>query len=278
VSGSALRQIQCGDVLAAEFTDNEQVHVFSLEMANGDLSFRVDIQPFGDALWISGAVVDPSSKAVLDNFHVKPSIQFDISPISQGSYRIFVSNTFVWQDGKIGYPGSRSYMGGVGAYILSVSCVIKGNKIVAPDPAKLEQGAAAQPTSAPPVSSAAGSTSLDVTKLIKLPLVAGTPMSGAVTAAGSEMYGYMLDNAKASSTLSLSFKRIQGNLNLGLTVLSADGKTQLYQSNLFSAQNTTAEITIPADGSYIVAVYRTDPVPDKAEATAFTVQADIKPQ
>jgi hypothetical protein len=273
ILGNSLRQLQCGNVIASEFSQNEQVHAFSLEMVPGDLSFQIALQPFGDALYVSGAVLDPSSKVVAStwNLYTAPNAQFNVTPVTQGNYRIFVSNHAITDNGAVRYAGNKNYMGGLGIYTLTVSCLLKGNKLVAPDPSKLDQPTTANASDSP----SASATSIDISKLIKIPLIASTPMSGAVTSTGSEVYGYTLD-AKANAVLNLNFTRIQGNLNLGLAVLAADGKTLLYQSNLFGTQTTSVQITIPTDGQYFVVVYRTDPVPDKSEATAFTVQADVK--
>ncbi len=163
IQGSSLRQLQCGDVIAAEFTQNEQIHSYTIEMAVGDISFLLGIAPFGDGFQTAAVVFDPSGKAVAGSryLNVESGSQLNVGSVTPGNYRIMVSNTRLNERGGVYIPGEQSYMGGYGIYTLAVSCVLKGNEIVAPDPAKIAQAAApviisqpSAPTPAAPETSA----------------------------------------------------------------------------------------------------------------------------
>lgn len=159
IQGNSLKQVQCGDVIAAEFTQNEQVNSYIVEMAPGDLSFQVSMQPFGDGLWIAAVVNDAASKMVAATQYnsVTPAPQLMVTTNTPGNYRIFVGNTALRDTGEVQYPGSKGYMGGIGIYTFYISCVLKGNTIIAPDPAKIQQAAAQLTTdsSAAPLPTAA---------------------------------------------------------------------------------------------------------------------------
>lgn len=142
IQGSSLRQLQCGDVIAAEFTQNEQIHNYTLEMAPGDISFMISVQPFGDGFQAATVILDPAGKAlaaIAGAQFVESGSQRTVSPIIPGNYRILISNTKISEKGTVWNPGDQGGMGGVGIYTLVVSCTLKNNEIVAPDPSKIEQ-------------------------------------------------------------------------------------------------------------------------------------------
>jgi hypothetical protein len=284
IQGNSLKQLQCGDVVATEFTQNDQIHSYILEMAAGDVSFQVSISPFGDGLSIAAEVFEPSGKSIGgssargDNYqYAIPSPQLNVSPVSPGNYRIVVSNTAVYR-GKVASPGRQDYMGGVGIYSLAVSCTLKGNKVVAPDLSKLQQAAAEEPAAQSSASSSVATANsplaFDPAKAIRIPLIANTPMTGATTPTGSEAYGFTFDG-KTGQNVDLKFTRLTGNLNLGMVVLSADNKV-VFQASLVTSSDLTTTIPLPADGQYTIGVFKVDLLPPaEPQPTAFQVSAKV---
>ena len=107
-------------------------------------------------------------------------------------------------------------------------------------------------------------------------LTPGTPVFGAVSPGGTELFAYTID-AEGGSTLDLTFSKLSGNLNLSFVVLSSDNQL-LFQTNLVSLSELKTSLTLPNAGTYTIGIYRIDLVPPAApEATAFQVQARLNP-
>ena len=101
-------------------------------------------------------------------------------------------------------------------------------------------------------------------------------MSGAITANGSEILGYLFD-AQADDTVSLDFNRLSGNLNLGLVVIDADSNI-IFQTSMVTGDTLSTTFTIPNSGEYTAGVFRIDLLPPSSpEATAFQVSVTVNP-
>jgi hypothetical protein len=119
-----------------------------------------------------------------------------------------------------------------------------------------------------------GLPAVDFTNVAKIPMVGGTPMTGAVTPTGSEILGYTLDG-KVGNTVELGVNKLSGNLNLGVVVLSADNKV-VFQASLVTSTALTTTFTLPSDGQYTIGVFRVDLLPpDAPQPTAFQVTAKV---
>jgi len=92
---------------------------------------------------------------------------------------------------------------------------------------------------------------------------------------GNTVLGYTFQG-KANATVSLSFTRSSGNLNLGLVVLSADNKV-VFQASLISSITLTTQFTLPADGEYTIGIFKIDLLPPfSPQATAFKIQVQMQ--
>jgi hypothetical protein len=164
--------------------------------------------------------------------------------------------------------------------MLNIGCILREGTIVLPgDAAPINTTTTGSGTviTAPPAFSGVGFPGLvavDFSNAAKIPMLPGSPMSGAITATGGEILGLTFE-ANAGNTVDLSFTRLSGNLNLGLVVLSAENQVA-FQASLVTSQSLTTRFTLPSGGQYTIGVFRIDLLPPaSAEATAFTVQASV---
>jgi hypothetical protein len=260
--GNSLRSLGCGEAFTTEMTRNVEIHTYSLQTSDTDKTFQVNVATVGSYFRTHIVVIDKLKKLAgsSNSYNLSSQARADLDVSQPGLYTIFVANAQLNESGQL----SVDRQGGIGIYTILITCVSKDGTVIAPDPNKIQKA-----------SVGGGSTSIDVTKLIQIPMGANTPMSGGIPPTNSPAYGYTFDG-KADTTASLTFTRLTGNLNVGVAVVTANGATMLFQSSLMSAQTLSAEFAIPADGQYIVAVYRLDPVPDGAQTTTFTVQVTPK--
>lgn len=250
---SAIR-VQCGTILENELAEIGDGHAYLLGISPGD-RFTAEVQPIGETLVYRLAYeYDRQLYAGWPPFYRKPGSISSPTLSMRGDVLIRM-----W--------GHESR----GAYKLLISCVLR-------DGTEIKPGSAAPvptPQSGSPDFGFPGLAPVDFSNVAKIPMIAGTPMTGAVTATGGEILGYQFDG-KANATLDLSFTRLSGNLNLGLVLLSADNKV-VYQASLVTSSAMSTTLTLPSDGKYTVGVFRIDLLPPAApEPTAFQVQVQMK--
>jgi len=263
--------VTCGQVIQGEFTENSQILEYAINLSPGD-QITIAGGRIGDYLKYVISIVAPSRITVAG---VDKSILSNITSISRydsgeplaesgvlgerGDYSIFLAN------------GSR---GGQGIFILSISCVKDGVTVNAGEasPPPLPTSASTTFTS----NGFPGLAPVDFANIARIPLIANTPMTGAITPSGGEILGYTLD-ANAGDKLDLAFTRLSGNLNLGLVVLSAENQV-VFQASLVTSETMSTRLTLPTAGQYTIGVFRIDLLPPAApEATAFQVQGTLNP-
>jgi hypothetical protein len=169
---------------------------------------------------------------------------------------------------------------GPGLYTLLIGCTLRDGTVISPGDAI--SSTPTSPTSAPvPTLSVGvpgfpGLAPVDMSNTLSLPLIVGTPMTGIVTSAGNEVLGFSVE-AYAGDTIELSFRKLSGNLNLGVVVLSPENRVVFY-GGLVLSDSLSTHFTLQDTGQYMIGVYRVDLLPPvTSEATAFQVQGAIIP-
>ncbi|MEP7285516.1 MAG: hypothetical protein ABI947_07090 [Chloroflexota bacterium] len=249
-------KIKCGDVLDAEFAYDNDYQDFFIDMAAGD-RLLVSGKVVGEHLNFQFSFYGPTGQLIFDDFNNRRSApSYDSGILSaRGTYAL------------------RASPDNPGAYTLFVSCALHdGSQIKAGDKTP-------NPTKQPGNTNAAtfsgvgfpGLPPVDFSNVAKIPLTIGTPITGAVTPKGGEILGYTLD-AKAGDKIQLSYKRLSGNLNVGLVVLSADNKV-VFLAGLVTSDTFATTLTLPTPGQYTIGLFRIDLMqPDKPAPTAFQVE------
>ncbi len=277
VYGQTSSRVECGNIATAEFAESKSVLTFQIELSPG-YKLWFETERFGDYLLFnvvsnvkskgsgllapSGAVV-VSARDELFNFSDSylPNIALETGVLGErGLYTIQLANEEA-----------------VGAFRLRIGCVTDTGTVINPG----DVAPPAPPTPVLPTLPAnfvgfPGLAPVDFASAIPLPLIAGTPMTGAVTPTGGEVFAFALD-ASGGTNLDLTVNRLSGNLNLGLVVLSANNEV-VFQASLVTSQTLNTRFTLPAAGQYTIGVFRVDLLsPAAPEATAFQVQAALNP-
>ncbi|MBI5668033.1 MAG: hypothetical protein HZC41_08485 [Chloroflexi bacterium] len=274
--------VHCGDIVQGEFTDDFERHDYYINLVHGD-SIMVE----GRSLEREGllqfmlAIVDPDGT---DNLRAGADYDPSESPrstweqsLSRGQFSIVAMNSNADWSGINGIHW-QNRKGGVGKYELHINCTLRDGTVV-----RAGDVVAATPTSPasaslvalpPNVPGFPGLAPIDMSNAVKLPLILDTPMTGIVTPTGNEVLGFTLD-ANANDTVELSFKKLSGNLNLGVVVLSPENKVVFY-GGLVLSESLSTRFKLPLAGQYTIGVFRVDLLPpDVPEATAFQVQGTI---
>lgn len=277
--------VQCGTTVQGEFSKNNETQSYTVTVKPG-YQVNVNGRALGDTLRFRLSFHGPTGIAIIDSerkrLYKDPSFQSGLLS-ARGTHSIYAFNsTWTAVDGYVD--------GGVGVYTLQIECLDENGRPVtaaptaapaapttAPASPTAAPGAPAAPTAAPAFSGVGfpGLPPVDFSEVAKVPLRSARPVNGAITPRGGEILGYTLE-ARANSTLELSFTREAGNLNLGLVVLSADNKVY-FQTSLVTSSALTTTLTLPAAGSYTVGVFRIGLVePSRPEATAFELLARLR--
>jgi hypothetical protein len=259
--------VKCGDVITGEVTQEINVRSYLIDLLPGDL-LNLQAAPIGGTFAAQLAVYDSPNNLLAHNWNLTPATPVNLS--------VEVSSTDTYKINVHG-PNLRVY----GAYTLYIGCELNTGSVVEPQQMPGEQRApdqvSAQPTSLPTnFIGFPGLPPVDFANAVKLPLMAATPMAGAITPNGGEIIGFTID-AAANDKLDLAVNRLSGNLNLGVVILSPDNKVVFY-GGLITSESLSTRLTLPSAGQYTIGVFRVDLLPPSApEATAFQVTGTLNP-
>lgn len=277
--------LQCGQIVESETTPLEQAQDFVIQASAGT-TLNGRVEPIGSTfnviIWFFDngggefASFNQSAAGIAEQFN--DFIIGSSNPVLR-VVGIEPKNTDDWSrygDRYQRYDQLKYY----GAYTIYLGCTLRDGTVINPGdtlPDALPTEQSPVPTELPTnFVGFPGLAPVDFSAVAKIPMIANTPMTGAVAADGSIILGYTLD-AAANDTLALSFTRLSGNLNLGLVVLSADNKV-VFQASLVTSSALTTTFTLPAAGQYTIGVFRIDLLPPAApEPTAFQLQATLNP-
>lgn len=257
--------VECGAILEAEFTPDNTSHFFTTELSAGD-TISAAAYPIGQALDMGISLSDPLDKRLKWNIGLNgKSVQIEFTVSATGRYTI---NTYGRSDGN---P--------IGAYTLYIGCTLRDGTIISPgDASPIPSASDSEETVEIPAFSGFGFPGLspvDFASITRLPLIEGVPLSGIITPTGGEIIGFVAE-AEAGKALDLSFKRLSGNLNLGIVVLSPNNKVE-FQVSLITSNTFSTQIVLPTAGEYIVGVFRIElNPPENPEGTAFQVQMQLE--
>lgn len=261
-------QVNCGDIIESEFTDNFQEHFYRLDLNIGDQVTvqAVSLEANSDLLQIRLAVFDASNSRLGETENSREtSFRTDLLRY-RGINTIRVQNW--WRVNMQNTPL------GIGRYSLYVGCTLRTGTIIEPGDTEIGRDK--------PIDTAfsgfgfPGLAPVDFANVARLPIPAGIPMSGAITPSGNEILGYQFD-ASEGDTVEIAFNRLSGNLNLGLVVIDENSHV-IFQASLVTSETLTSRFTIPTSGQYTAGIFRIDLLPpDSPEATAFQVVATVNP-
>jgi hypothetical protein len=274
--------VQCGDIIEGEFTAPAQRLDYRIELAPGD-SLSVNGEGIGTSLAFMLALANPAGEAVVTSLtesghsrpELAPSLFSDIVS-ARGSYTLIAYNARVYESsGSLNFQDGWNDIGSVGVFILNIGCTLRDGTVIEPGENISEsrdnttEGSSSEPEFTG--YGFAGLPAVDFSSIAQIPLVIGSPMSGAITPTGSEIFGFTFDGSE-NQRVTLDFTRISGNVNLGLALLYGDN-TIVYQASLITSESMSTNLTLPFSGGYTIGVFRIDLLPPATpQASAFQVQ------
>ncbi len=285
-------KVQCGQILDREFTENMQEHVYVLAM-DPRWSFDVSVAPFGENFQTVIALYGPTNMLIdvtnKDSAEAhglvseSPAISSGILS-ARGSYKIRVANTAIGISTDALITNSL-YFGGPGSYTLSLGCTTDdGREIrpgelplstVTPAPLPTPTIRAALPENPPTFAGIGfpGLAPIDMSNVARVPLPLEAATYG-VSPLDNQIYGFFVD-AEAGDTLDLSYTRSDGNMNLGLVVLSENNEV-FFQASLVTSDSLSTRFTLPEAGQYTIGIFRINLVePTEAEPTLFQIKGAL---
>lgn len=274
-------EVHCGEIVTGEFTTEYEEQRYAINLGLGD-EFMVTGRSFERSGLLSFTIViyKPDDTWLVRSGEASESPYVESGVLfAQGAWIFTAINYDTNPSGSRVYTGER---GGVGVYTLYIGCTLRDGTVIEPSDALPQETSSSTSLSTAlevPAFSGVGFPGLapvDFSTVARVPMLAGTPMTGAITPTGGEILGYTL-NASADDVLDLTFTRLSGNLNLGLVVLWADNQV-VFQASLVTSETLSTRFTLPSAGQYTIGVFRIDLLPPAApEATAFQLQATLNP-
>jgi hypothetical protein len=293
--------IQCGQILESELAGESFYQDILLRTPAGT-KLNLSVKPLGDGSDLFIFLVDPGEGEItrLNNAGPGQAEEFIEYPISSSSAKIRVMGAnprvsvkqtndelknhplarIIYGASTGGY-GIDNYVGKwYGAFTISLGCILRDGTVINPGDT-LQPTNQVSPTAVPTLSpqdpTFTGFPGLPPTNFanaVTIPLTSGTPSAGSISAGFDGVFGFTFDG-KAGSTVELGVKRLSGNLNLGVVVLSADNKV-VFQASLVTSSALTTTFSLPSDGQYTIGVFRVDLLPpDAPQPTAFQVTAKV---
>jgi len=277
--------VKCGDVIEGEFTKNQDAFYYDLDLAPGD-SVVINGSQIGDKLGYAIGMFSPTGLEIRRSNNggtsKSPSIESGILS-GRGTYLIAVANTYLYDDGSIRTNNST---GGTGVYSFAITCKLKSGKVIAPSGAGASDStsntgtvtAQTPTTSTLPFSGNGfpGLAPVDFSNVTKIPLDMSKVLPITFSPAGSDIFGLTVE-AKANDKFSLNYKRLAGNVNLGLAVFSEKNEV-IFQASLVTSEALSTTLTFPAAGSYTIGLFRVNLLPVTVPAsTKIELQGKIVP-
>jgi hypothetical protein len=281
--------VSCGDVVEAETTPDDPIQNFILQVRAGTV-LNGRVEPIGSTFNPFIVFLDSGNSQFAQFNEQAAGLAEEVIDFAVSSSNPILQVAGVIPQQGPGYFAGQydrgTYGNYFGAYTIYLGCTLRDGTIIQPgqntsavaddgtDTEAAAEFAEATVALAAPAFGFAGLAPVDFANVARLPIPAGVPMSGAVTPNGGEILGYTL-SGNEGETVSLSFTRLSGNLNLGLVVLS-ENNDLVFQASLVNTDAMTAQFKLPATGNYIAGVFRIDLLPPAApEATAFQVGVEI---
>ncbi len=279
----AQQEIQCGEIIQDQFTTNNEFRQFSIKANVGD-AFALTAKAAGSTLLFAIFIQDPVGNTIFktDSASNTPMLTTDTLG-APGTYFVTLFNGHDMNSSQLGngnsadegyYPGGK----GIGQYTLNVGCTLANGKVVkAGDLANTNvTGNSSTATASAPVFSGTGFPGLapvDFSNAITVSL-GSAGSNGTMPPANDTVLGYTL-TGNANNSADLSFKRVSGNLNLGLVVLAPNNKV-VFQASLVNTSSLDVQFTLPVGGTYTIGIFRIDLIPpDKPTATSFQLQINL---
>lgn len=279
---SAQSETICGSIVENNFSQNLQEHKYVIALNAGD-KITVSAVPLGDTLQLYLQFYDPAGNTLyyMNNAARTPTYTSGVLS-AKGNYTIVVAN----------------FRAGVGQYTLSIECTLRDGSVIKPGTAPATAPAAASPRPAA-TASAAGATAapaaaapttttfagvgfpglppVDFSRVAKLSLASGTPITATLSPGFSDIVGFTVD-AKAGDSYELTYTRLSGNLNLGIVILYPKDQV-FFQTSLVTSDRLSTRLSLPAAGQYTIGVYRIGLVePAKPEDTSFQLLGRLNPK
>ncbi|MBI1258874.1 MAG: hypothetical protein GC204_15500 [Chloroflexi bacterium] len=269
------RTLNCGDIIEAETNSNQKIDTYTFTAPAGT-TINAQIEPLAPTFNVAAIAYDEAGSQI----QIWTEKAAGIPEIING-FVLPSSNTSIQIGGVVpnetsGDPrlNTGGFGGYVGAYIIRLGCVLRDGTVI--QPGQTSSPAVTTPNQAFSGVGFPGLAPKDFSDGVMLPLTAGTPNAGSITTNFASVFGYTFD-AHANDTFDLDFKRLAGNLNLGLAVLSPDNKI-VFQASLVTSDTLSTQFSLPSDGTYTIGVYKIDLLPpDAPENTAFQITGTLNP-
>jgi len=267
--------VACGDIVEGEFTLDEQPQLYAIELSSGDgvdisaialdsstLSMTMALYAPNDVvLWTVGER-NGGIRAPMTN----PRLITD-NTTSAGTHTIVVYNSGLLPTGSLGssYSFNDAWQGGIGAYTLEISCVLRDGTVI--EPSEILESVASDETttdtSADVASSSdTGQATYRFSGLAPIDLIAEPEDTLTLGAEQNISLGdatrLFIYDASADETRTFTMSRIAGDISMGLVVTNADTDEMIFLGGMPSSDNLSVEITFLSNGIYRFGVFRLD--------------------
>jgi len=274
---------ECGSIVEGNFSSSYEAHGYQIDLNAGD-SISTNVVPFGQGLETRISFFNPADQRIAytdaslaDRISTEVAPKLETSSLAaNGQYTIYITNY------NTNYGNVRG-SGGIGVYTLYIGCTLRDGTIIEPGDTLETPTPTSEPTVQPSPQITIddsnfigfpGLPPVDFTNGVTIPLTLDNPNAGSISAGFEGIFGYSF-SAEAGQTMSLDFTRTDGNLNLGVVLLSADNQVA-FQASLVTSNTLSTELTIPASGEYTLGVFRIELIPpDAPENTTFTLTASL---
>jgi len=253
--------IKCGDKFENEFFKNYEFHDYNIDLAPGD-SISITGDQTGDNLKYTFGLFSPTQLLVMlanDGDTMRSPFAESGVLSARGTYLLRVANSDIGSDAGT----SSYYTGGTGMYTLGIGCKLKDGTLIPPGsntapkttPNATPVITGTQPSTVPFSGNGfPGLPPVDFSNTVKQPLDMTKPLTLTFSPTGSDVSGFTVD-AKAGDKFSLNYKRLSGNGNLGLAVLSEKNEV-IFQASLVTSDMLTTTFTFPTAGTYTIGLFR----------------------
>ncbi len=281
------QDIMCGDLLEGEFLTPLEERTYSLS-ADAGTTVSISITAIAQQPKMFVLLTDPSNfgLAISDGrmdaaqtvyFPGKMQSQNQLTDLvlpATGKYKIRLVN-FVYRNFNF---ATNDYMvfqgdglGGTGLYSISLTCI---DRFGDPIPPLENTNTNTETQSNDTQGTVAPNLIPDFSSTPRIPLTAGLPMGGGLSADANIPSAYTIDGSK-DQQLTLEINRLAGNLNVAVVLISPTNEVMNF-SSLIGSKSLTISTLLPDNGTYTIGVFRVDLLtPASPENTAFQLQASL---
>lgn len=231
--------IQCGTILEAELTVDNDEHLYLIDLAPGD-TVHINTQKIGQSLELKVILLDPTLHRVAISSGGTVNLEPTVS--STGVYTIQI-------DGL--------YSSDFGAYTLRVGCTLRNGAIISPGDIISSNPISNEVVTVNTFSGYGfpGLAPVEFAAPLETPLITNQVNNLAMASGVTNTAIAYTYEASAGSTGTLSIKRAAGEMPLGVVVINKSNNSIVFMSGLVSTNSVLAEIVFPSNDVYAIGFF-----------------------